>query len=191
MGRFEGFYTGGDAAVDSGGFSSNDIFAQRRVKKEREQAKAIQLQQWKNELQQCATRKALRQYIDKYKSIENPYVKDAEEKIDEMDFKAWKGNENGLNQYITTHPNGKHVDEVKNLISQIRSNAWSRDVAKAERKEKVETVFGIIAVSIVVIVFCLVFFGTEASFVEAGGAALVAGFPVAAIYNFFVRPFFD
>ena len=139
-------------------------------------------------MEQCANRKALRQYVDKYKTIENPYVKDAEEKLDEMDFKAWKGNENGLNQYITTHPNGKHMEEVKNLISQIRSNAWSRNVA---RKEKVETVFGIIAVSIVVIVFCLVFFGTEASFMEAGGAALGVGLPVAAFYNFLVRPFFD
>lgn len=192
MGRFEGFYTGEDATVDDGGFSGSEVFAQRRLKKEREQAKAKQLEQWENELQQCSNRKTLKRYIEKYKSIpENPYVRNASEKLDEMDFIEWKGNENGLNQYITTHPNGKHVAEAKNLISQICRNTWYQDTAKADRKEKVETVFGIVAVSIVVIVFCLVFFGAEATFIEAAGAALGAGFPIAGIYNFFIKPFFD
>ena len=50
MGRFEGFYTGGDATVDNGGFSGSEIFTQRRVKKERERAKAMQLEQWNNVL---------------------------------------------------------------------------------------------------------------------------------------------
>lgn len=192
MGRFEGFYTGEEANVNDGGFANSEVFAQRRKKKEREEAKIKQREQWKVEYQQCSTRKALKQYIDKYQYVtENPYVGDAREKLDEIDFKSWKDNEHDLKLYLVTHPKGKYVDEAKKLISQMRNDAWNRNVIKADRKEKLEIIFGLLAVVAAVTVFCLDFFGTEANFMEAGGAALGAGAPIAGIYYFFVRPFFE
>lgn len=189
MGRFEGFYTGETPSDAPVGFADSDMFARRREKKERERAKADQLHQWETELHKCSSRKLLKAYINKYKSVdENPYVKRATEKLDNLDFQDWKRNENGLKQYIAQHPNGRHVEEAKNLILRLKMDANKKESLRAERIEKVESIFAIVAIAAFVIVFCLVFFGTDADFWEAGGAALSVGLPIAAIYNFIVKP---
>lgn len=185
MGLFEGFYTGEEANADNGNFLGSDTFAKRRLKREKEQAKAALLDKWKAELKQCSSRKSLRNYIETYKSeTENPYVRQAEDILDNLDFIWSEGSEYALTQYIENHPQGKHIDEAKKLIPQLKQAREERD---KKRKEKIESIFTGIAFSIFIIVFLLTFFGTESSFWESGSIALSASAPVYIIY----RTFFD
>jgi len=175
MGQFEGFYTGEETAVDNDGFLDSDTFTRRRLKREQEKAKAALLDKWKAELEQCSSRKLLKKYIETYKSeTENPYVRQAEEKLDDLDFQESKVSEYALRQYIEKHPKGKHIGEAENLI--LKMGLAHADLVIQERKQKAEKedIAAGICLVMMIIVFLLTFFGTDATFWEAGGAAFGA-----------------
>jgi len=123
MGRFEGFYTGGEATADNGGFSGSEVFAQRRLKKEREQVKTKQREQWETEYHKCSTQSALRNYINIHKNnTENPFVQQAKEKLDDLTFKSCKNLED-YKKYLSNFPSGRYTMQAQTAIKRFKESS--------------------------------------------------------------------
>lgn len=149
MGRFEGFYTGGEAAVDDGGFSGSEVFAQRRLKKEREQAKVKQLEQWKLEFQKCSSQNTLKNYINIHKNdIDNPFVQQAKDKLDDMTFKSCKKHDD-YKKYLSSFPSGRHTAQAQTSVNRLSSSSYistTSTTSSDEIWEFVKKAIGLIAI---------------------------------------------
>lgn len=148
MGRFEGFYTGGEATVDDGGFSGSEVFAQRRLKKEREQAKVKQLEQWKLEFQKCSSQSTLKNYINIHKNdIDNPFVQQAKDKLDDMTFKSCKKHDD-YKKYLSSFPSGRHTAQAQTSVNSLSSSyiSTTSTTSSDEIWEFVKKAIGVIAI---------------------------------------------
>lgn len=124
MGRFEGFYTGGEATVDTGGFSGSEVFAQRRIKKEREQAKIKQHEQWEAEFKNCSSQSSLKSYINTHKNdVENPFVQQAKDKLDDLTFSGCRNVED-YKKYISNFPSGRHILQAKEAMKRYNQSSY-------------------------------------------------------------------
>ncbi len=149
MGRFEGFYTEGEAAVDNGSFSGSEVFAQRRLKKEREQAKVKQLEQWKTEFQRCSSQSTLKNYINLHKNdIDNPFVQQAKDKLDDMTFKSCKYLDD-YKKYLSSFPSGRHTAQAQASVNRFNTTSYvtsTSTTSSNEIWEFVKKAIGVIAI---------------------------------------------
>lgn len=146
MGRFEGFYTGGEAAVDDGGFSGSEVFAQRRLRKEREQAK---IKQWEAEFQKCSSHSALKSYISVHENdADNPFVQQAKDKLDDMTFRSC-GNLDDYKKYLSNFPSGRNTIQAQASVKRLSTESYmssSYTTSSNEIWNFVKKAIGVIAI---------------------------------------------
>lgn len=101
MGRFEGFYTGGEAAVDNGGFSRGDIFKKEKQKRDKEDARRAQLELWINEIKKCSSISDYQNYIKRFDNPDNPYILKAKNRVKELSHIATDNSQGNNNKLVS------------------------------------------------------------------------------------------
>lgn len=120
MGRFQGFYTGGEIVEENTSYSETEVFAKRRQKQESGRVSTRQLKIWQGDLDKCVTLSDYQNYVKKYDSPDNPCISEAKQKIDDLTFTNCKSVAD-YNIYLTTFPSGKNVIKAKAAIRRLQA----------------------------------------------------------------------
>lgn len=155
MGRFAGFYTGDDTQSGACGFRDSETFNNVRDRKEKEAAHKLQLDVWDREYQQCNTRNSLEMFVKRHKSdSDNPYVEQAKAKIEYLDFEKCKqGDSSAVTEYMRKYPNGRYMQEAKNICSKKVHEELSRKDSSIDLRELFEWIYGIAVFGVFAVVF--------------------------------------
>ncbi len=121
MGRFQGFYTGGEIAEENTSYSETEVFAKRRQKQENCRVSTRQLNIWSSDLSKCSSLEDYQNYIRKYDNPDNPCITEAKQRIDDLTFTACKSIAD-YNAYLSSFPSGKNVIKAKSAIRRLQSN---------------------------------------------------------------------
>lgn len=121
MGRFQGFYTGGDVAEENTSYSETEVFANRRQKQENGRVSTRQMKIWQCDLDKCVTLSDFQNYVKKYNSFNNPCLSKANQKMDDLTFANCKSIAD-YNNYLSLFPSGKNVIKAKAAIRRLQAN---------------------------------------------------------------------
>lgn len=130
MGRFQGFYTGGEIAEENTSNSESEVFAKRRQKQENDRVSTRQLKIWQSDLDKCTTLSDYQSYEKKYDSPDNPCIHEAKQKIDDLTFANCKSIAD-YNNYLLTFPSGKNVIKAKCAIRRLQTNTTTTTTASS------------------------------------------------------------
>lgn len=129
MGRFQGFYTGGDVAEENTSYSETEFFAKRRHKQENGRVSTRQMKIWQCDLDKCVTLSDYQNYVKKYNSSDNPCISEANQKIDDLTFANCKSIAD-YNNYLSLFPSGKNVIKAKAAIRRHQANTSTNTSTK-------------------------------------------------------------
>lgn len=121
MGRFQGFYTGGEVAEDNTSYSEAEVFSKRHQKQENGRVSSRQLKIWQGDLDKCVTLSDYQNYVKKYNSSDNPCISEANQKIDDLTFANCKSIAE-YNNYLSLFPSGKNAIKAKVAIRRLQAN---------------------------------------------------------------------
>lgn len=130
MGRFQGFYTGGDVAEENSVYSETEVFAKRRQKQENGRVSTRQMKIWQCDLDKCVTLSDFQNYVKKYNSSNNPCLSEANQKMDDLTFANCKSIAD-YNNYLSLFPSGKNVIKAKAAIRRLQANTSTNTTTRA------------------------------------------------------------
>lgn len=124
MGRFKGFYTGGEIAEENTDHSGVGGFVNKRKKRESSPASKRQLNVWSHDLSKCSSIRDYQNYIKKYDNPNNPYIIEAKRKRAELSgsiISICKSIEN-YNASLSSFLSGKNVLRSESAIRKPQNN---------------------------------------------------------------------
>lgn len=189
MGRFQGFYTGGEVTEENKVYSDTEAFAKRRQKRENARVSTRQLNIWSSDLSKCSSLADYQNYVKKYDSSGNPCIVEAKQRIDDLTFAACNS-VSEYNAYLSSFPSGRNVLKAKSAIRRLQANTSKTTTSSSHnasshnstisREDVWSVVKKIIGVVVILPLFVLIYvcINGEGNWIMVGGYVLFIITPV-------------